>query len=682
MREQTDQNLVKRVCVGLLAQVDAGKTTFSEQLLYHGGAIRSPGRVDRQNTVMDGDEIEKQRGITIFADQAFFDYEGNRFYLLDTPGHTDFGAETERAVEAMDYGILLLDGSEPVSARASALFRLLRKRKKPVFFFFNKMDLEGADVSRALKSVRERLTEDVVFLESQDPFAFDGPAGEFLAERDERMLEQYLEGGIQPGEGKICLARLIEKGQAFAAMAGSALRDEGVGEFLHVLGELTRTPYDPQAPFGAAAYKVRRDGAGKRLVYLKVLSGILKPKDMVVLGGTWASKGGMEDETDEVCREKVNELYQVMGSRYIPCQQVQAGDLAAVSGLRETVCGTILGEGEETERKSETAPPLETGVEASDGTDDHKLLEILKILEDEEPELKAESRKLADGSRQICIQVMGVIQLEVLKELIRKRFGVSVEFSAPRVLYKETIGSPVMGYGHYEPLRHYAEVCLRLEPGERGRGITFESRCKADDLAVHYQSLIRTHVFERVHRGILTGSPLTDVKVILIAGRSHLKHTEGGDFRQAVYRAIRQGLEKADNLLLEPWYDLEITAPAQMAGRILAEMSKRSAVLSPMEQYGEQAVIRGRGPVACFLDFSKELASITRGEGTFFAANAGHLPCHNQEEVIAAAGYNKEGDPEHTSASVFCSHGAGFVVPWQQVEEYIHSDLRGIDQGE
>ena len=651
---------LKRVCIGLLAQVDAGKTTFSEQLLYHGGAIRSAGRVDRQNTVMDGDEIEKQRGITIFADQAFFTWGETCFYLLDTPGHADFGAETERALEAMDYAVVLLDGSAAVSARTAALFRLLRQWEKPVFFFINKMDLEGADIRRTLESVRGRLTEDVVFLDGQNPFAFDGAAGEFLAERDEEMMERYLAGGIDPDQGKEALARLMKKGQAFAAMAGSALRDEGIPEFLQVLQELTRSEYDPQGTFQAAAYKVRRDGSGKRLVYLQVLSGVLQPWDTVRVH---------EEE------EKVNELFQVMGSRLIPCRHAQAGDLIAVSGLKKVGCGTILGEDFGKKRPIGSVPALEARVRAEDGTDSHLLLEVLKILEDEEPELKAQSRKMADGSEQLCIQVMGTIQLEVLKEVIQKRFGILAAFSQPRVLYKETIGETVMGYGNYEPLRHYAEVCLRLEPGEPGSGLTFESRCHVDDLAAHYQSLIRTHVFERVHRGILTGSPLTDVKVILVAGRAHLKHTEGGDFRQAVYRAIRQGLEKAENVLLEPWYDLEVAAPAQTAGRILAEMSKRFARLSPMEQYGEQAVIRGRGPVACFLDFPKELASMTKGEATLFAVNAGYFPCHNADEVIAGSGYNKDGDPEHTSASVFCSHGAGFSVPWDQVETYIHSRL-------
>ena len=304
------------------------------------------------------------------------------------------------------------------------------------------------------------------------------------------------------------------------------------------------------------------------------------------------------------------------------------------------------------------------------------MLEILKILEDEEPELQVQARKTADGREQLCLQVMGTIQLEVLKDLIGRRFGAQVEFAPPRVLYKETIRKPVMGYGHYEPLRHYAEVCLLLEPVEPGSGIVFESRCHVDVLAANYQSLIRTHVFERVHRGILTGAPLTDVKVVLMDGRSHLKHTEGGDFRQAVYRAIRQGLEKADNVLLEPWYDLEITAPAEAAGRILAQMGKRFAQLAPMEQDGGQAVIRGRGPAAAVLDFSRELAAMTKGEGTLSMTNAGYFPCHNQEEVMAETAYDKEGDPEHTSASVFCSHGAGFAVPWQEVENYIHSSLK------
>ena len=653
------------ITVGILAQVDAGKTTFSEQLLFHGGAIRSPGRVDRQDTMMDGNEIEKQRGITIFTDQAYFTYGGVRYYLLDTPGHVDFGPEAERALGAMDCGVLLLDASSAVSARAVTLFKLLRRWKKPVFFFLNKMDMEGASVVGAMESIRNRLTENVIFLDSQNPFSFEGEAGECLAERDEGLLEQYLEGGIDPQEGKRVLARLLKEGELTVAMAGSALRDHGIQEFLQLLGQLVQRDYNPEAPFGAFAYKVRRTRE-QRLVYLKILSGRLKPRDTVTVSR----------EGQEPVQEKIHQIYQVMGSRYIPCAQAQAGELVAVSGLQETGCGTVLGRTEGTFPGSQMVPSLETQVLATDGTDDHRLLEILKSLEDEEPQLQAESRKMADGTIQVCVQVMGTIQLEVLKELMSSRFGVLVEFAPPRVLYRETIAKPVMGYGHYEPLRHYAEACLLLEPGERGSGITFESRCHVDVLAANYQSLIRTHVFERVHRGILTGSPLTDVKVVLMDGRSHLKHTEGGDFRQAVYRAIRQGLEKADNVLLEPWYEVEISAPAEAAGRIMAELSKRFAQLSPMEQYGNQAVIRGRGPVACLMDFSRELASMTRGEGTLSMGNAGYFPCHNQEEVIREIGYDKEGDPEHTSASVFCSHGAGFAVPWNEVEQYIHSSLR------
>lgn len=653
------------ITVGVLAQVDAGKTTFSEQLLFHGGAIRSPGRVDRQDTVMDGNEIEKQRGITIFTDQAYFTYEGVRYDLLDTPGHVDFGPEAERALGAMDCGVLLLDASSAVSARAVTLFKLLRRWKKPVFFFLNKMDLEGASIAAAMESIRNRLTKDVIFLDSKHPFSFEGEAGEVLAERDEELLEQYLEGGIDPQKGRRVLSGLLANGELTAAMAGSALKGEGIEEFLHVLGQLVQTDYNPDAPFGAFAYKVRRTRE-QRLVYLKMLSGRLKPRDTV----TFPREGG------EPVQEKIHQIYQVMGSRLVPCAQAQAGELVAVSGLQEAVCQTVLGQAEEKFEVPQMVPALEAQVLAADGTDHHHLFEILKILEDEEPQLQAESRKMADGTIQICVQVMGTIQLEVLKEMMSSRFGVSVEFAPPRVLYRETIAKPVMGYGHYEPLRHYAEACLLLEPGKRGSGITFESRCHVDVLAANYQSLIRTHVFERVHRGILTGSPLTDVKVVLMDGRSHLKHTEGGDFRQAVYRAIRQGLEKADNVLLEPWYEVEVSAPAEAAGRIRAELSKRFAQLSPMEQYGDQAVIRGRGPVACLMDFPRELASMTRGEGTLSMGNAGYFPCHNPEEVIREIGYDKEGDSEYTSASVFCSHGAGFTVPWHEVERYIHSSLR------
>ena len=652
--------------IGILAHVDGGKTTFSEQLLYHAGAIRTPGRVDSRDTVMDANPIERERGITIFADQGYFEYNQNTYYLLDTPGHVDFSAETERAVMALDYAVLLLDGTGGVPAHTVTLFKLLERYRVPVFFFINKMDLEGADAVRAMEAVRSRLTEDAVLIGGPEELGMEGALAEFVAERDEEVLEAYLEGKLTGEMGLEMLQNLIRQRRAFIAMAGSALRDSGIGEFWQVFDRLTATDYRPRETFSGLVYKVRRDAGGRRITFIKVEQGTLRTRDEFQFMGN----------DGEPVREKVNQIFCCFGARYGAMEQAEAGDLAAVTGLSVPVCGqriSLEGGASAAEQVDfQMVPALEARALAGKGTDNHRLLEILRILEDEDPQMAVNCRRMPGGEEQICVRIMGVIQLEVLKRLIQDRFDVEVEFAPPQVLYQETVAAPVAGYGHYEPLRHYAEVNLLLEPGPRGSGSTFESRCHVDVLSVNYQNLVRTHVFERTHRGILTGSPLTDVRVVLTNGRSHLKHTEGGDFREATYRAIRQGLEKAENLLLEPWYRFEISAPAEYLGRILSDIRKRFGQAQPPEQCGDVVIVRGRGPVASFMDYRVELASATRGSASISAVSAGYDICHNPEEVIRQTGYDKGADTEHTSASVFCSHGAGFTVNWDEAESYMH----------
>ncbi len=655
--------------IGILAHVDSGKTTFSEQLLYHAGAIRTPGRVDRQDTVMDANPIEKERGITIFADQGAFTYGDNTYYLMDTPGHVDFSAETERAVTAMDYAVLLLDGSGMIPAHTITLFGLLERFQVPVFFFINKMDLAGSPdaAERTMEAVRARLTEDAVLIHGPEALCGEGSLAEFTAERDEAALEAYLDGRLDEAMEISVLKRLIRNRQAFIAMCGSALKDQGVLEFLQVFDRLTDTDYHEEADFTGLVYKVRRDSAGRRLTYVKVLSGALKIKDEFSF---------RLPDSGETVREKVNELMSSFGSRLNPVSRAGAGDLAAVTGLTVPMCGDLLtreGSGGRAGRRDFLmVPALEARVQALDGTDSHRLYSSLKILEDEDPQLGVRGERMPGGEEQICVRVMGTIQLEVLKRLMEDRFGIRAEFLPPRVLYQETILKPVTGYGHYEPLRHYAEVNLLLEPTPRGSGISFESRCHVDTLAMNYQNLVRTHVFERVHRGILTGFPLTDVKVVLTAGRSHLKHTEGGDFREATYRAIRQGLEKAQNVLLEPFYQFEITAPAEYTGRILADIQRLYGESEPPVQSGDWVVVQGSGPAATFMDYSRQLAAATRGSASISMVSGGCRPCHNQEEVIRETGYDKGGDTEQPSSSVFCSHGAGFTVNWDEAEAYMH----------
>lgn len=693
--------------IGILAHVDGGKTTFSEQLLYHAGAIRTPGRVDRRDTVMDASPIEQERGITIFSDQGFFEYGGNTYYLMDTPGHVDFSAETERAVMALDYAVMLLDGTGGVPAHAITLFRLLERYRIPAFFFINKMDLEGADAERTLQSIRSRLTEDAVLVHDPGELDMEGELAEFTAERDDGLLEAYLEGEMTREQGLSSLRESIRSRRAFVAMAGSALRDEGIAAFLQVFDCLTGTDYRADGDFAGLVYKVRHDSRGQRITFIKVERGTLRVKE----------EFAFRKADGEVVREKVNQLFCSFGAKYGAIETAEAGDLLAVTGLSVPVCGQrIYGGGVENGSEGRggrpengvggrgsglesglgdrgaglengpgagpeivdfgMVPALEAQVEALDGTDSHRLLEILRQLEDEEPQLAVRDRRMPDGKEQICVRVMGAIQLEVLRSLIEERFGVKTEFMPPQVLYRETIEKPVMGYGHYEPLRHYAEVNLLLEPAPRGSGISFESRCHVDVLSANYQNLIRTHVFEKTHRGILTGSPLTDVRVVLVNGRSHLKHTEGGDFRESTYRAIRQGLEKAQNVLLEPWYRFEITAPAEYLGRILSDVRKRFGEAEAPEQCGDSVVVYGEGPVASFMDYSVELASATRGSASVSMVSAGYRPCHNTDEVVERIGYDKGADTENPSSSVFCSHGAGFVVNWDEAEAYMHC-LRG-----
>ncbi|MGI5947690.1 MAG: GTP-binding protein [Lachnospiraceae bacterium] len=677
-----------RKTFGVLAHVDGGKTTFSEQLLYHAGAIRKAGRVDQKNTLLDGDEVEKARGITIYADQSWFEYQGDEYYLLDTPGHVDFSAETERAATVLDYAILLIDASSDVAAHTVTLFRMLERFQVPVFLFLNKTDLEHADVDLTMKEIRDRLTKDAVLVENWPCGETDLESlTEFAAERDEGIMEAYLEGSpIEKDRLFGALRTIIRERRGVLCMKGSALNNQGIDQFFQAFHELTESRYEEDKPFSGLVYKVRHDEKGQRITFLKVLSGVLKNRDEVRIAGKLES----ENQTAET--EKIHEIRLYSGQQSQTAASASAGSLCAVTGLSVPVCQDVLvssGDfsGQEQEishmvywygkRKNhmQMRPALQAQV-TSGTTDSHTLFRTLKMLEEEEPQLLAESRE----DKSLVVSVMGKIQLEVLAQVLKDRFGIEAVFAPPKVLYRETIARAVMGFGHYEPLRHYAEVHLRLEPAKRDSGISFSSECHVDTLAVQYQSLVRTHVFERVHKGILTGSPLTDIRIVLTAGKAHLKHTEGGDFREAVYRAIRQGLEKAENVLLEPWYQFEISAPDEYAGKIMADIQKRSGEFAPPMLSEDMVSISGRGPVASFMDYGIELAAQTQGRGSISMIWGGYRECHNPEEVIADCAYNKGADKENPSSSVFCSHGAGFVVNWNEVEQYIHLPAEKINE--
>lgn len=690
MGVQEPKKIKKHVSMGILAHVDGGKTTFSEQLLYHAGVIRAAGRVDQKNTVMDGDEVEKARGITIYADQSWFEYQGDEYYLLDTPGHVDFSAETERAVTALDYAILLADASSGVAAHTVTLFRMLNRFQIPVFIFINKTDLETANVDETMKEIQDRLTENAVFVENWPPSEQDlDVLTEFVAERDEEIMEDYLEGRPVGSDKLIPVFRtMIRERQAVLCMKGSALKDEGIEQFFQAFHQLTETRYEENKPFSGLVYKVRHDEKGQRITFVKVLSGVLKSRDEVQVLREQTEESEQKTEDFEVEKEKIHEIRTYSGQQSQAVQTAAAGSLCAVTGLELPRCQDVILSAEYPKEElsglikryaarkhsMEMQPALQAQV-SSETTDSHTLYQALKLLEDEEPQLLTEARE----DKSLVVSVMGKIQLEVLTQVLKERFGIEAVFAPPKVLYRETVARPVMGFGHYEPLRHYAEAHLRIEPAERGSGISFASECHVDTLASNYQNLVRTHVFERVHRGILTGAPLTDVKIVLTAGKAHLKHTEGGDFREAVYRAIRQGLEKAENILLEPWYQFEISAPSQYAGKIMADIQKRFGQCSPPELEGDTVSISGRGPVASFMDYGIELAAQTKGCGSISMVWGGYEECHNAEAVIAECNYDKGADKENPSSSVFCSHGAGFVVNWNEVENYIHLPAEMID---
>lgn len=637
--------------IGILAHVDAGKTTLSERILYLCGAVRAPGRVDRGDTLLDSAPVERERGVTVFSDQAFFEYGGEGFTLIDTPGHVDFAAETERALSALDATVLLADASEGVRPHTAMLARLAQRHGIPIMLFLNKCDLPAANPSAALRQAQTRLNAALVLLPA-DP--------ERVAELDEAFLEQYLEGNFTQNDVTDALRRAFASGAAIPALTGSAMTGEGVAELLEALGLLTPPAAgDAGALLDARVYKVRRDTKGRRVTFVKLLAGTIRPRDTFLFGNQ---------------PEKVHEIRVYRGNRYETAEIAQPGDAVGLLGLSAPKCGDRLcvDAGVLTcvkDEEFEIQPALAASVRTVDGTSDTTLVEKLRLLEDEDERLGVTCDAL---TKEIRVGVMGPIQLEILETVLQERFGVRAAFEPPKVLYKETIAAPVMGYGHYEPLRHYAEVNLRIEPAPRGSGLSFDSECHVDTLPANYQSLIRTHVLERVHRGVLTGAPLTDVRIVLTAGRAHDKHTEGGDFREATYRAIRQGLMCAQSVLLEPYYRFEIVVPSTCAGRVLSDIPALAGTFDPPETLGDDVRVCGRGPAATFADYGVALRAFTRGRGSASMFMDGYDVCHDAQDVIERAAYDPGADTEQPASSVFCSHGAGFAVAWNEVQALMH----------
>ena len=642
---------MKNLVIGILAHVDSGKTTLSEAMLYQAGALRKLGRVDHQDAFLDTDALERARGITIFAKQAVIKLPGTQFTLLDTPGHVDFSAEAERALQVMDYAILVISGTDGVQSHTETLWHLLERYRVPVFLFVNKMDLAGADRQQRMEELKRRLSDRCVDL--------DDPAGqEDLALCSEELLETIAGGGT-PTQGQ--LARAIRERQLFPCFFGAALKLQGVEPFLAALQGLT-LPLPQREDFGAKIFKVTRDDAGARLTWLKVTGGELRVKDQLTA----------RQDARQPWTGKADQLRLYSGTKSQLLDSALPGTVVAVTGLADTYPGEGLGF-EPDAAAPALEPVLRYRVLLPQGCDIPAALGHLRELEQEDPLLHVVwDQRLG----QAHLQLMGEVQLEILQTLLERRFGLHVEFDEGGILYRETITQRVEGVGHYEPLRHYAEVHLVLEPGPRGSGVQIGTACREDDLEGSWQRLILTHLAEKTHIGPLLGAPLTDVKITLAAGRAHLKHTEGGDFRQATYRAVRQGLRMAQAQgacqLLEPWYRFTLRLPQESLGRALADMPKLFAQFDPPLTRGEEAVLSGRAPVAVLLGYAKEVAAYTRGRGQLACLPDGYAPCHSTDEVVAAAGYDIEGDLENTADSVFCSHGAGFTVRWDKVPGYMH----------
>ncbi len=641
---------MNKLILGVLAHVDAGKTTLSEALLYRSGAIRRLGRVDHGDAFLDTDAMERERGITIFSKQAEFSLGGLAVTLLDTPGHVDFSAEAERVLQVLDCAVLVVSGSDGVQAHTRTLWRLLERYEVPTFLFINKMDLAGRDREALLSELKTRLNGGCTdFSLPTDQLA------EEAAVCDEALLERYLETGeISEAD----LTDLIRRRKLFPCLFGSALKLEGVDGLLEVIRRYAPLRTYPE-DFGARVFKVSRDDRGARLTWMKVTGGALRPKDVL-------TNRRADTPEEEIWEEKADQLRLYSGAKFRTVDEAPAGTVVAVTGLSRALPGQGLGY-----ETAWTVPSLEPvlAYQMETEADPSAALKALRLLEEEDPQLRVSWTAGA-----IRVQLMGEVQIEILQRRLRERFGIEARFGAGRVVYRETIAEAVEGVGHFEPLRHYAEVHLLLEPLPRGTGLRFATVCPEDQLDGHWQRLVLTHLWEKPHLGVLTGSPITDMKLTLTAGRAHEKHTEGGDFRQATYRAVRQGLMSAESILLEPWYAFRLELPGAQLGRALSDVQQMGGETEPAETVGDEAVLTGEAPVAAMGDYAREVAAYTRGQGRLSLRPAGYRPCANPETIIEAMGYDPERDVENTPDSVFCAHGAGYTVKWSEVPARAHVD--------
>lgn len=639
----------KAIVVGILAHVDAGKTTLSEAMLFLSGKLKKIGRVDHRDSFLDTHELERERGITIFSKQAIMELKESSVTLLDTPGHADFSAEAERSLQVLDYAVLVISGTDGVQAHTETLWRLLERYHVPTFVFVSKMDLVGCDETKLMSELKQRFGDGCVdFTRRGDSFSDE------LAMCSESAMEEYLENGEISAE---TVRELICRRELFPCCFGSGLKTDGVGEFLDVLDEFTREP-PYSGEFGAKVYKIARDAQGNRLTYMKIAGGELKVRTALEY----------RDENGAELKEKVNQLRLYSGMKFEAVETVRPGQVCAVLGLS----GTYPGQGLGAERNSDTPvlePVLSYRVVLPLETDPRTMLPKFRQLQEEDPQLHVVWN---ERGREIDVQLMGKIQTEILKGIVKERFDTDIELDSGRIMYRETIKNTVEGVGHYEPLRHYAEVHLILEPLPLGSGIVLDTVCSEDALDRNWQRLILTHLQEKRHLGVLTGSPITDIKITLAAGRDHLKHTEGGDFRQSTYRAVRQGLMQAESVLLEPYYSFFLEVPPEQIGRAISDIRAMNGTFSSPEDVNGFMRIEGSAPVSAMSGYMNEVAAYTRGRGRFGCRVDGYRPCHNAQTVIEEIGYDPEADLDNTPDSVFCAHGAGFNVKWDKVREYMH----------
>ena len=634
----------KHICAALLAHIDAGKTTLSEALLYESGVIRTRGRVDHKDAFLDTSPLERERGITIFSKQACFSYGNMDVTMLDTPGHVDFSSEMERTLQVIDYAVLIISGTDGVQGHTETVWKLLQKYRIPTFFFVNKMDLPGADKAAVLKELQAKLSPYCVdFTEEEELLC------ENVAMCEETLLETYLEEGTFDLKKEV--RRLVSGTLLYPCYFGSALQNEGVEALLEGLESYTKMP-EYQKEFAGKVYKITRDDAGQRLTHMKLTGGELKLRDEIEGIG------------------KVNEIRVYSGEKYTLQQEVKAGDICAVPGFTDTYAGQGVGK-EADFCANQLAPVCNYQILLPEGTEEAIAWRQLKQLEEEDPNLHLSWQA---QTREIFIQPMGEVQLEVIKRMVSERYGMDIAFGSATILYRETIEDTVIGMGHFEPLRHYAEVHLKMEPLPRGSGLQFVTECSEDELDLNWQRLILTHLGEKEFTGVLTGSPITDIKFTLIAGRAHLKHTEGGDFRQATYRAVRQGLRQAKSRLLEPMYQFRMEVPMEQIGRVMSDVGKMHGTFRQQPDDGEMSAIEGICPVASMAGYGTEFAAFTKGRGRMTLSFCGYEPCHNESEVVKNCKYDPDADVENTADSVFCAHGSGFVVPWNEVAKHVHVD--------